>query len=281
MQISELSYESQIFPDLLREIPSAPKQLNILGEIDGGQCVAIVGSRRPTPYGEQITYQLASELAKAGITIVSGLALGIDGIAHQAALDAGGRTVAVLAHGLDRMYPARHRNLAKAILSTGGALVSEYDAGTPPLPHNFVQRNRIISGLSDAVIVTEATAKSGSLITANYAIEQNRRVMAVPGNITSLASAGPNNLIKAGALPVTDATDVLTALGFDAHEAVPVSARSAEEATLADLLAAGVSTNAQLIERSGLSASQFANIISLMEITGKVRNLGAGNWVLR
>ncbi len=243
--------------------------------------VAIVGSRRPTAYGEKVTYQIASELARAGAVIVSGLAIGVDSIAHRAALDAGGKTVAVLAHGLDRIYPTQHRGLAKEILATGGALVSEYDLGVPSLPHQFVERNRIIAALSAATIVTEAAGKSGALITANHAALLGHTVMAVPGNITSKYSAGPNNLLRTGAIPVTSTADVIVALGFHAREAVPVSAQSPDEALIVRLLGEGASTSEELIERSQLGAAQFANIISLMEITGKVRNLGAGNWVIR
>jgi len=243
--------------------------------------VAVVGSRRPTAYGELITYQITSELARAGAVIVSGLAIGVDSIAHRAAIDAGGKTVAVLAHGLDRIYPARHRGLAKEILATGGALVSEYAINTEPQKFRFVERNRIIAGLSMAVIVTEAGPKSGSLFTARDAAATGRIVMAVPGNITSEFSAGPNNLIRTGAIAITSAADAIVALGFHAREQIAVPAQSPDEAALLKFLAAGSSTSEELISKSQLSAAQFANIISLMEITGKVRNLGAGNWVIR
>jgi DNA processing protein len=281
MQISNIPHNSADFPDILRQLERSPKSINVLGTLPKDSMVAIVGSRRPTAYGEKVTYQIASELARAGVIIVSGLAIGIDSIAHRAALDAGGKTVAVLAHGLDRIYPPRHRGLAKEILATGGALVSEYDTGMPPLPHQFVDRNRIIAALSVATIVTEAAEKSGSLFTARDAGNLGRTVMAVPGNITSQYSAGPNNLLRTGATPITSAADVIVALGFHAREAVPVSAQSPDEALLVRLLGEGASTSEELIERSQLGAAQFANIISLMEITGKVRNLGAGNWVIR
>lgn len=282
MQISKINHDSSEYPDILRNIEKPPGSLYILGKLPKTKMVAIVGTRRCTPYGERVTYQLASELAKAGVVIVSGLAIGIDGIAHRAALDAGGQTIAVLAHGLDRIYPARHRGLAKEILASGGALISEYEAGTLSLPHRFVERNRIIGALCDATIVTESAAAGGSLITAKDAGAAGRRVMAVPGNITSIYSAGPNNLIRTGnAMAITSASDVITELGFLAHEAVPVPARSREEALILDLLGQGTSTSEDLINQSQLTAAQFANAISLMEITGKVRNLGAGNWVVR
>lgn len=289
MQISRISSNDPQFPDQLHDLKGqhksgVPKEIYVLGDLPKSTdyLVAIVGTRKSTKYGEQVTYQLANQLAKAGAVIVSGLAIGIDGVAAQGAIDAGGRTVAVLAHGLDRIYPARHRSLATAILASGGALISEYDRGELPLQHHFVDRNRIIAALSQVVIVTESPVKSGALITASVALNLHRRVMAVPGNITSETAVGPNNLIRTGqGMAITSFTDVITELGFIAHEATPVPAQSREEAKIAELLGSGVSHSEQLIEASGFSAAQFANIISLMEITGKVRNLGAGQWVIR
>lgn len=281
MQISRIMSNDKRFPDKLRELNNTPNTINILGELPTGVYVAIVGTRKCTPYGEQATYLLARGLAEAGAVILSGLATGVDGIAHQAALDAGGKTVAVLGHGLNRIYPASHRQLAKNILAKGGALLTEYDIGEAPLRHHFVLRNRLIAALSDAVIVTEAGVRSGALITARDARNLGRLVMAVPGNITAATSAGPNNLIRTGALIVTSASDVITDLGFLTKEPMPVSARNPHEAKLLELLGTSSASSDNLIEASGLSAAEFANIISLMEITGKVRSLGAGIWVAR
>jgi DNA processing protein len=245
--------------------------------------IAIVGTRRPSEYGKHTTYRLSYDLAKSGFTIVSGLAIGIDSIAHSAALDAGGKTIAVLGNGLDQIYPASNRNLGIDILKNGGAIISELEPQMPPLKHHFPARNRIISGLSEAVIITEADAKSGSLITANFALEQDRLVMAVPGNITSTKSAGPNNLIKSGAYLITDAVDALAILGYKNPNLAPktVKADSEEEATIIELIKSGVCTTAEIIEKSKISADKVASVISLMEITGKVRSLGAGQWTLR
>jgi len=282
MQIYNISSKNSAFPDVFRELEKPPKSINILGELPKDtKMVAIVGTRNSTPYGERVAYQLASELAKAGAVIVSGLAIGIDGMAHLGAVEAGGRTIAIVAHGLDKVYPARHRGLARDILAGGGALISEYDVGTPPEPFRFPERNRLIGALADITVVVESAVQGGALITARDALKIGRQVMAVPGNITSQFSVGPNNLIHEGAAPVRSATDVINALGFIAHEATPVPARSPQEAQLLELLGEGTGTTEDLIERSGLSAAQFANIISLMEITGKVRNLGAGQWVRR
>ncbi|HSX14396.1 MAG TPA: DNA-processing protein DprA [Candidatus Saccharimonadales bacterium] len=282
MQISEITPIDSNYPDSLREIPSVPKTLYFLGELPNRPTVAIVGARRPTEYGKRVTYQLASELASAGIAIVSGLAYGLDSIAHTGALDAGGQTIAVLAGGLHKIYPAGHRNLAIRILQSGGGIVSEYPEGMPSLRQYFPARNRIVSGLSLAVIIPEAEASSGSLITAKFALNQNRLVMAVPGNITSPTSAGPNNLIRSGAIPVTNSSDVLAALDLTTADAKPTAQpKSKEEALILELLEKGINSSEDLIQASELGASQFANVITLMEITGKVRNLGAGQWVAR
>jgi DNA processing protein len=281
MQVSEINFQSPKYPAILRDGVRPPKNLFVLGEIPAGDAIAIVGSRKVTEYGKRVTYQLAYELARAGLTIVSGLALGVDSIAHKAALEAGGLTIAVLGHGLDRIYPSTNRNLGLRILDNGGALISEYTAGTSPNKGTFPQRNRIIAGLSRAVIITEADASSGSLITANFALNSGREVMAVPGNITSERSAGPNNLIKSGATPVTSSTDILAGLDFKGIHLSKQAAKadSAIEAKLLELMRAGKSKNQELIGDSGLSPQEFAHVISLMEITGKVRNLGAGVWV--
>jgi DNA processing protein len=282
MQISRISHKDAAFPDMLRELKKPPTHINVLGTLPKDNLVAVVGTRKSTPYGEKITYQIASELAKAGAVIVSGLARGIDTIAHQAAIDAGGKTVAVLGTSLHTIYPAQNRGLAKQILATGGALVSEYDEDEETKKWFFADRDRIIAGLCLGVIVTEAGEGSGALITARDAHALSREVMAVPGNITSVASAGTNHLIRTkNAQLIMSPSDVIVALGFHARENAPVPAKSKEEALVLRLLANEVNTSETLIQRSGLSAAQFANVISLMEITGKVRNLGAGQWVAR
>ncbi len=283
MKISQINSQNSQFPDKLLELDRPPKQLFVLGNLPKEPAIGIVGTRKLTAYGRAVTYQMASELARAGLVIVSGLAFGADAEAHQAALDAGGKTVAVLACGLDQIYPASHRQLAKDILESGGAIISEYPVGMPPLRQNFVARNRIVSGMSYGVLVTESPATGGSLLTANFAKDQNRIVMAVPGDITRTNSAGPNNLIRAGAIPVTSSTDVLQALDLNTA-AIPASlikAQNPHEAAIIGLLGQGINTNDALIEHTQLSAAEFAAVVSLMEITGKVRNLGGGLWAAR
>lgn len=281
MQVFEIGYQEAGYPDLLREGVRPPKRLFVAGELPTGTMVAIVGSRKITEYGRRVTYQLAYELARAGIIVVSGLALGVDAVAHRAALEAGGKTIAVLGHGLQGIYPPANHHLGERIAAGGGALVTEYELGVHANKHTFPERNRIIAGLCEAIIVTEADASSGSLITANAGLACGRTIMAVPGNITSERSAGPNNLIKTGAVPVTSSSDVLAALDFQGVHLSKSSAKadSPAEAAMLELLRSGKSRNDELIEGSGLSPQEFAHVISLMEITGKVRNLGAGVWV--
>lgn len=283
MNIQYIKHNDNTFPQLLRDISSPPKGLYLAGQIPDLPMVSIVGTRRPTKYGEEITYRLAYELAKAGFCVVSGMALGIDTIVHRAVLDAKGSTLAVLGCGLDRPYPRSNFGLYRSIIeSDGGGVISEYPEGTEAYKSHFPARNRIIAGFSSATIVTEADAKSGSLITANFAIQANRTVMAVPGNTTSLRSAGPNNLIKNGAQLITNTSDVLAYLGLESPELVKVKpkADSKEEALIMEILSGQSMTTQQIIDETKIDAVSIASIISLMEITGKIRNLGAGSWIL-
>jgi DNA processing protein len=242
--------------------------------------VAIVGSRNVTPYGRQVTWQLATKLAEQGITIISGLALGVDSIAHRAALETQGLTLAVLPGPVDVVAPASHRNLAEKILEQGGALVSEYPSGTFAAKQNFIARNRIVIGLADALLITEAAEKSGSLHTARFALEQGKEVMAVPGNITSPTSVGTNNLLKAGAVPITSYLDVLHALRLEDHRtpAHKVRGRSAEEQKILDLLLRGITDGEQLLRHCELDPSAFNSVLTMLEIGGKIRSLGGNQW---
>ncbi len=284
MKILTIRPHDDHFPPLLRLIHSVPKQLYYLGQppIDTTPAIAIVGSRRPTGYGLAVTKLLSEELARRGVTIVSGLALGIDAVAHRAALKAGGRTIAIMPGGLERVYPASHQSLAKDILLNGGTLISEYASGTPPFKQNFVARNRLVSGMSDAVLVTEAAAKSGTLITVKFALEQGKTVLSVPGNITSVLSAGTNNLIKTGATPVTDVVDILHAIGLEDTEKqhTPV-AMSADEGVIIQLLSSGITQQEELLSKCNLPVTAFNSTLTMLEITGRVENIGQGQWILR
>jgi len=284
MNNNMLMLDDPSYPEILRNIPSAPKQLYVVGplaELLARPRLAVVGSRRVTAYGKNVTMRLAGEAAKQGIVIVSGLALGVDGLAHQAALDAGGLTIAVLPGSVERIYPATHYQLAKRIIEGGGALVSEYPPGTDIFKVNFVARNRLISGLSNATLITEAALKSGSLHTARFALEQGHEVLAVPGNINTLTSEGANNLIKHGAVPVTCIDDILFTLGVKSTQtkSLPKGSNEAEDAVL-QLLSAGQQDGEVLQSESGLEIALFNQTLTMLEITGKIRSLGANQWVL-
>lgn len=272
-------------PSKLQTIPDAPKTIFAIGsdleELLKAPRVAIVGSRKMSPYGRGVTETLASQLSNRGIVIVSGLAYGVDACAHKAALESGGKAIAVLACGLDRIYPQANAQLGQRIIGSGGVIVSEYSKGTEPLRHRFLERNRIISGLSDAVLITEAAERSGSLNTAGHALNQGIPVMAVPGNVTSPLSAGTNNLIKSGAIAVTNIDDVLLALGISktARTTLPV-AYNPEEFVILTLLKSGLSEGAELLLKSELKASAFNQTLTMLEIAGKVKPLGNNHWGL-
>jgi len=284
MKVKKLTIQDNAYPNLLRDIAGPPEVLHYIGadptEWIERPRVAVVGSRNVTPYGKQITRQLTAELAERGVVIVSGLALGVDGIAHEACLDVHGTTVAVLANGLDRIYPASHTQLGRRILEQGGTIMSEYAEGMPGFKYNFIARNRIVAGLSQALLITEATEKSGTLHTARFAMEQGRDVLVVPGNITSPASVGTNNLIKAGATPVTSVDDILYVLNAGILPVEPVRRRgdTAEEQALLDLLYGGISDGHQLLVQSSLPAVQFNQVLTMLEIGGKIRALGSNHW---
>lgn len=269
---------------MLKEIPDPPKELYILGDLGkllDSPKLAVVGSRKVTPYGRGATEELVQAVTSRGVVIVSGLALGVDAIAHKAALDAGGKTIAVLPCGLDKPYPATNRQLARRILEQGGALISEYPDGTPPLQPHFIARNRLVSGLSDGVLITEAAAKSGTIHTAGFALDQGKTVMAVPGNITSELSKGTNNLIKAGAAPVTTAQDILDALKIGEQlQLKEILAANAEEEAILSLLKQGITDGSELQVMSRLKPDTFNQTLTMLEITGKIRSTGAGHWTL-
>lgn len=287
MNVNKITSNQPGFPDKLRNIGTPPKSLFYIGDIkplSEKPVVSIVGSRAVTPYGRQITTKLASELAGRGVAIVSGLALGVDALAHQAALDAGGYTVAVLPSPVEQVYPTTNRKLALRILEQGGALISEYDQDdrTEAFKSRFIARNRLVSGLADVLLITEASERSGTLHTANFALEQGRTVMAVPGNITSPTSAGTNNLIKAGAIPVTDLSDILTALKLDGKpEQLEIMAANPAEQSILELLQTGASDSSLIQQQSGLPADVFNQTLTMLEITGKIKPLGSGHWGLR
>lgn len=284
--VTLLTWDSAGYPTYLREIPGAPPLLYVQGaikEVDRW-AVAVVGTRRLTSYGRQATRDLVTGLVRNGVTIVSGLARGVDAVAHKAALDAGGRTIAVLGSGLDCIYPSENRHLVKQIMAGRGAVVSEYGMGVQPEAKNFPPRNRVISGLSLGVIVVEAGERSGALITARFALEQDREVFAVPGSINSPASRGPNRLIQQGAKLVTCADDVIDELNLTMvaeKTAVQLALpESAEEAALMSHLSTQPVHVDELSRASGLAPSLVSSTLTLMELKGMVQQVGGMNYAL-
>jgi DNA processing protein len=262
------------YPPLLARIPDPPVRLWLRGdaEVDvlGRPAVAIVGARACSGYGRSVTRRLAAEAAACGVVVVSGLARGIDGEAHRGALAAGGTTVAVLGCGVDRDYPAAHAELARAIVDQGGLIVSEYEPGTEPAPWRFPARNRIIAGLARATVVVEARERSGALITADFALEDGREVLAVPGEITSALSAGTNALLRQGATPATSAADVLEAIGIRPEPAQVAETNEPAAAAVLDALAAGAATPDEIARASGLNAGVLAAALAMLELAGSV-----------
>ena len=272
------------YPNNLRKISLSPPLLYMRGQLEqqDEMAVAVVGTRRVSPYGREVARELGSNLARHGVTVVSGLALGVDTIAHQSALDSGGRTIAVLGSGVDHIYPAQNRRLALQIIEQG-ALISEFALGTRPEASNFPRRNRIISGLSLAVIVVEAGQRSGALITARFAAEQSRDVFAVPGSILSPGSDGCNRLIQDGATPVTSINDLLERLQLAnvvAHQEarVTVPASPAEELILQHISTEPQHMN-EIVRAAPLDTSEVSSLLAMMELKGLVRQVGLMQYV--
>jgi DNA processing protein len=263
------------YPALLGAIHDPPAGLYIRGsgaiELLAAASVAVVGARACSSYGRAVGRSLASELAAAGVVVISGLARGIDGEAHRGALNAGGATVAVLGCGIDRDYPAAHAELARRICNDG-LIVSEYGPGVEPAPWRFPARNRIIAGLAAATVVVEARERSGALITADFALEAGRDVLAVPGEITSLLSAGTNALLRLGATPLLQVADVLELLGVEPPErAPPVGA--AAVAVLQELADSAAGADA-LVRATGLGAGEVAAALMELELGGRITEEG-------
>lgn len=272
------------YPVNLSKVQQPPPVLFVRGQLEEQDelAVAVVGTRQVSSYGREVARELGTELARHGVTVVSGLALGVDTVAHQAVLEAGGRTIAVLGSGVDQIYPARNRRLALQVIEQG-ALVSEYPLGTKPEASNFPPRNRIISGFSLAVIVVEAGKRSGALITASFAAEQARDVYAVPGSILSPGSAGCNRLIQDGAIPVTSVEDLLEHLQLAntvAHQEarVTVPASPEEEIVLQHISTEPRHMN-DIVRAAPLATSEVCSLLAMMELRGLVRQVGQMQYV--
>ena len=301
-QISPLEHD---FTEVLESIALTPKTLYFRGKIpenmsktatrgpeqtrtERPKTVAIVGSRHNTRYGEEVAYKLAFELAKKGVVIVSGLAYGIDTIGHRGCLDADGITVAVLGTPIDYIYPKNHLPIAKEIIEKNGAIISEYASGQKVnTKYSFLERNRLISGLSDIVVIVEAAEKSGSLNTATHALEQGKTVFAVPGNITSPYSQGCNKLIKQGALPYTSPDDVLQELFpedfIKKHQKLrqqKLIGDTDAETKILQAVAEGHRSGEEIMAVTNLPPEVFSQTVTLLEIKSRLRSLGLNNWSL-
>jgi DNA processing protein len=283
-EITLITWQDELYPARLKKIATPPPVLYTRGDVieEDQWAIAIVGTRRVTAYGQQVAEDVASFLARNGVTVVSGMALGVDSIAHRAALDAGGRTIAVLGSGLDHIYPPENRGLAKEIVARG-ALISDYSLGTPPEAGNFPPRNRIISGLSIAVVIVEAGQRSGALITASFAADQGREVFAVPGKIYSPHSKGPNRLIRDGAHPLLSPEDLLEALNLtmitEHQTARVVLPEDATEAALFNVLGFEPMHVDEVGMRAGLPIEKVTATLALMELKGMVRQVGRMQYV--
>ncbi len=283
--VSVLTWEDEAYPELLREIPAAPPLIFVRGGFEPVDrwSVAVVGTRRLTAYGRQVTRDLVAGLVRNGVTVISGLARGIDAVAHRTALEEGGRTIAVMACGIDKIYPPEHRDLAREIIDGHGAIISDYPFGSEPESAHFPARNRLISGLSLGVLVIEAGEKSGALITSRFALEQNREVFAVPGNINSPASIGTNRLIQQGGKLVTRVEDILEELNLKmvAEQAVAnvVLPETAEEAALISQLSSQPVHIDELARLTGLPSSLVSGTLTIMELKGMVQQVGGMNYV--
>ena len=285
MKINKISPDKHRYLKILASIAKPPKTLNYSGILPDTRrpTVAIIGTRKPTAYGKEVTEKIAAELAAKGVVIVSGLALGVDGLAHKAALDAGGMTLAVLGSGLPRIYPSAHRQLAERILAGGGALISEYSEDEEARPHYFLERNRLVSGLADAIIITEAAARSGTLNTAAHALEQGKEIFVVPGNITSAMSIGCNYLIKQGATPLIHSDDVLEVIAPDLlkpQTSLTLGNTPAEQKVI-EALQNGLRDGDEIQASLAISATELSTALTMLEINGLIRNLGANQWTLR
>ncbi len=285
MKINRISTGNNNYLQILTSLAKSPEKLYFIGNLPEKRVpsVAIVGTRKPTSYGKEVTHTLAYELAKRGVVVVSGLALGVDGLAHRAALEAGGTTLAVLGNGLGTIYPATHKSLADDIVRSGGAILSEYEPHESAKSWTFLARNRIVSGLADAIIITEAAARSGTLNTAMHALEQGKEVFVVPGNITSPMSVGCNTLIKQGATPISSVDEILEIIApnlITTQGLLPLGS-NALETKIIELIASGVRDGDELQNQAGSTATDLSMALTMLEVAGSIRNLGANQWTLR
>ncbi len=285
LKISYVCLFEDKYPSLLKEIPDAPIILYCKGDnrlLSEKNKLAIVGTRHITHYGREITEMFASALSSQGLVIVSGMAYGVDGVAHKSTIESKGKTIAVLGNGVDLPYPRENENLYHEIIDSGGLIISEYPPGTPPSVGSFPARNRIVAGLSSGVLVTEGAQDSGSLITANFALDFGRKVFAVPGPITSQLSAAPLKLIEKGAKLVVSPDDILKELGVTQSSYIDISVDrkfkglDKEEMKIIKLLQNESLGFDEIVRRTKSNSSKTATLLSMMEINGLIKNKGGG-----
>ncbi len=283
-KISYITITSNKYPKILKELDGAPIVLYFKGDVStlSGDNIAIVGTRKATSYGKEVTEKFSKEISLSGANIVSGLALGIDSVAHRATFDTGGKTIAVLACGLDQIYPKINTQLANEIISKEGAIVSEYPLGHPALRPNFASRNRIISGLSKAVLVIEGAKKSGTLLTASHAADQGRQVFAVPGQITSPMSEASHFLIQNGAKIAFSPRDVIEELNMqfevDKAKMEKVLPETLEEIKIVKVLENEEMHLDELVRITRMATDKIISVLTIMELKGIIKNLGNGNY---
>ena len=285
-KVSYLILTEPAYPQLLKKIKNPPFVLfykgnkEILNSSNDTTSIGIVGTRKVTDYGRQVTEMITQELVTAGCVIVSGLAMGVDAVAHKATIDQGGKTNAVLGCGVDCCYPRENQTVYESILASGGSIVSEYGIGQQPTIGSFPSRNRIIAGLSQGIVVTEGAADSGALITAKDAIDNGRKVFAVPGPVTSSLSQGPYQLIKQGAIVVSSGKEILTELGITTqikkNNKKVIKGDSPEEQKIIDLLAEQDLHFDELVKKTKIAASSLGTLLSLMEMKGIIETRSSG-----
>lgn len=285
--INRITPRDHDYSKLLTHIAKPPQYIYYIGDLPRQRrpSVAIVGSRRPTRYGRETTERFATALSQQGIVIISGLALGVDSIAHRACLAADGTTIAVLGNPLPRIYPANHRSLADEIVAHGGAIVAEHREGDGYIfgRWSFLERNRLVSGLADVILVTEAAARSGTLSTAAHALEQGKDVFVIPGNITNPLSEGCNNLLKQGARVATDPSDIISTLAPHTpptQQTIPAAGATPLETAIIQRLQNGLRDGEEIQRQLHVSASEFNVALTMLEIQGVIRPLGGNQWTL-
>ncbi len=287
MKINDILPDKHKYLQSITSIAKPPDRLYYIGKIPATRIptIAVVGTRKPTAYGREVTQTLVADLARHGIVIVSGLALGVDAIAHAATLEAQGTTLAILPGALNHIQPSTNRGLAEQIVKCGGALLSEHsiDDDYRIGKWSFLQRNRLVAGISDAILITEAGVRSGTLNTAMYALEQGKDVFVVPGNITSPQSAGCNQLIRQGAIPVTSAQDILDILvpNLQPNQTHLAFGVTPIETAIIEALASGLRDADEIQRQTHINPVELNTSLTMLEIQGTIRSLGANQWTLR